>query len=74
MRKLLFCALFFLIAACSNNSKEQGKTEQLVKLYLDSLNHNSNNYQIVGYKHFHTIYSTLTTILTMKDIKIARKN
>jgi|GEM_PF-5028973 len=57
MKKLTFIvALFF--AACSI-SQEQKKAEQLVKLYLDSLNNQSNKYQIDQFENFHAIYTTI---------------
>ncbi len=59
MRKLLFIIPLFLIAACNNNSRQQKKAEALVKLYLDSLNGNSSNYQILGYKNFQAIYTSV---------------
>jgi hypothetical protein len=59
MKKSLFAFFLFFIAACANQSKEEKKAEQLVRLYVDSLNHNSSNYQIIKYKDFHAIYSTV---------------
>ena len=47
-----------IIVSCGKSSREEKKAEHLVKSFLDSLNHNSNNYQIIGYKDFHPIYTT----------------
>jgi hypothetical protein len=58
MRKLLFIIPLFLMASCNSNNRQQQKAESLVKLYLDSLNGNSNNYQILGYKNFQAIYTS----------------
>jgi hypothetical protein len=58
MKKLLFIIPLFLMTACNNNSKQQQKAESLVKLYLDSLNGNSDNYQILEYKNFQAIYTS----------------
>jgi hypothetical protein len=59
MKKTLFIVLLFFIAACSNSSSEEKKAKQLVKLYLDSLNHKINGYEIIGYEDFHPIFTTV---------------
>ncbi len=58
MRKIPFIIMLCFIAACGN-SREQKKAEQLVKSHLDSLNHNSNHYEIISYKDFHPVYTTV---------------
>lgn len=58
MKKLLFIGVM-LILACNINSPEQKKAEALAKVYLDSLNHNSGNLEIINFERVYSIHNSL---------------
>jgi hypothetical protein len=58
MKKILFITLLFFVA-CSTNPPQERKAEILVKVYLDSLNNNTKDYEILKYKNLQPIYNTV---------------
>jgi|ERR1700761_1615718 len=59
MKKKLLAVILCSLVSCNRNKAEEIKAEKLVKMYLDSLNQNTNNYAIIGYENVHPIYTTV---------------
>jgi hypothetical protein len=57
--KIFLCITLLLFVACSANPPQEKRVEMLVKVYLDSLNTNTKDYEILKYKNLQPIYNTV---------------